>query len=91
MIQNSVLDDCRREEDERQEKRDTILISHVLVTNRVDVCTLYHDKISSCFKDSTSESHAVMILTMFVLRSASSYALQQVFCLPTQARLASTP
>ena len=74
MIQYSALDDCRREEGERQENGDTILISHVLVTNRVDVCTLDHDRTSSCFKDSTSESHAVMELTIFVLGSASSYA-----------------
>ena len=62
----------RRGKKKKDEKR--TLMSHVLVTNRVDVCTLDHDRTSSCFKDSTSESHAVMELTIFVLGSASSYA-----------------
>ena len=47
MIQYTVLGDGKRERQEtgQKKKKDEkrTLMSHVLVTNRVDVCTLGHD------------------------------------------------
>lgn len=47
MIQYTVLGDGKRERQEtgKKKKKDEkrTLMSHVLVTNRVDVCTLGHD------------------------------------------------
>ena len=45
MIQYTVLGDGKRERQETGKKNDEkrALMSHILVTNRVDVCTLGHD------------------------------------------------